>query len=175
MRNRFIAAVVAGLAAAVILGWIIVRFGMGDDSGPAVTAGSVNKQSSRNEAAAPRAERGNKTRQRDGDASGAHWISVEELKARLDRGEKVLVVNTRSSDSEPLIQGAIVVPEDDIESWSEKIPKSTAIVTYCSCQDDSAGARAALKLRWRGFTDVHVLRGGLTGWQKSGYPTQPAN
>jgi len=176
MRKRFIASVVAGLAAAVLLGWIVVHFGMGDDSGPPVKASSVNAQSSNtDDAATPRAERGKKSRQRDGEASGPHWISVEELKARLDRSEKVLIVNTRSGDSEPLIRGAIVVPEDDIESWSEKIPKSTAIVTYCSCQDDSAGARAALKLRWRGFMDAHVLRGGLTGWQKSGYPTQPAN
>jgi rhodanese-related sulfurtransferase len=31
----------------------------------------------------------------------------------------------------------------------------------------------ALALRAQGFTDIWVLKGGLNGWIRAGYPTEP--
>lgn len=174
MSNRAIVFGVAGLAAVLLLGWFVVRSRVVDPPAPTLgeTSGSVQPLSP--EEATPTAGRGQKGRQRNDGGPDYPWISAQDLKARLDRGEKVLVLNTRPNPGDPVIKGALEVSEDDIETWADKMPKSTSVVTYCSCKDDSAGIRAALKLRWREFEDVHVLRGGIDAWQEAGYPIQPS-
>ena len=174
MRKRVIAAIGASLAAAVFVTWIIVRSGDSGRTETRLTESSGSVQPLTPEEQLPKNTQGQRGHKRKDDGPNYPWISAGDLKARLDRGEKVLVINTRSNTSEPFIKGALDISEDDIETWADTMPKSTAVVTYCSCDGDSAGVRAALKLRWRGFTDVHVLRGGLDAWQEAGYATQPA-
>ena len=61
-------------------------------------------------------------------------ISVEELKERLDNGEEIVVVDTRSTTEYDIkhIPGAISMPSINIESPLDELPLDQEIVLYCT-------------------------------------------
>jgi rhodanese-related sulfurtransferase len=63
-------------------------------------------------------------------------ISREEVKRRLDAGEHVVFLDTRSVDAwrkaDAQIPGSTRVPPDDVEQHLNEIPREGLIVTYCT-------------------------------------------
>ena len=59
-------------------------------------------------------------------------ITPEELKDRLDNGEAILVVDSRSSSAFEMehIAGAISVPSSEVESRLDEFPRDQEIVFY---------------------------------------------
>jgi len=99
-------------------------------------------------------------------------VTVENVKARLDRGEQFHLVDVRE-DSEwakDHLPGAIhlgkCVIERDVE---QTIPdRGAPIVLYCG-----GGFRSALaadNLQRMGYTNVVSMDGGHRGWREKGYP-----
>ncbi|MBC8253514.1 MAG: rhodanese-like domain-containing protein [Ardenticatenia bacterium] len=106
-------------------------------------------------------------------------ISVEELKALMDSGAPVLILDVRPRESFQMghIKGAILfswkpgLTFDDVDELGCCPP----IVTYCDCgpgEFDSADvARQLIELGYGG--DVKVLaHPAIEGWIELGYPTQ---
>jgi hypothetical protein len=58
-------------------------------------------------------------------------ITIEELKSKIDKHEKVVVVDVRAHTNS-VIKGALHIPLADIESKLDKLPKDRLIVTVCS-------------------------------------------
>jgi rhodanese-related sulfurtransferase len=99
-------------------------------------------------------------------------LNVEQVKTKLDRGEKFHLVDVRedtewAKDHLPraihLGRGVI---ERDIE---QRIPDSnTEIVLYCG-----GGFRSALvaeSLQKMGYSNVFSMDGGIRDWRERGYP-----
>ena len=63
-------------------------------------------------------------------------ISVEEVKRRIDRGEDLLFIDSRSpaswATSTEKIRGAIRIPPDDVADHLDSIPEGRSLVTYCT-------------------------------------------
>jgi len=63
-------------------------------------------------------------------------ITPEELKERLDRGEKIVIVDLRHAldvEAEPHhIPGALHVSPDDLEARHAEIPRDRDVVLYCN-------------------------------------------
>jgi rhodanese-related sulfurtransferase len=63
-------------------------------------------------------------------------ITIEDLKSRLDRGEQIFIIDTRSraawSESDVKIPGAVRIHFDDLEKRINEIPSGRTIVTYCT-------------------------------------------
>ena len=61
-------------------------------------------------------------------------ISPEELKERLDNGEAILIVDSRSlvEFETGHIAGAISVPSYEVESRLDEFPRDQEIVLYCT-------------------------------------------
>jgi rhodanese-related sulfurtransferase len=63
-------------------------------------------------------------------------ITVQEVKAKLDRGEKIIFLDARNpsawTSENTKIPGAIRVPADKIDQHLAEIPKDGIIVTYCT-------------------------------------------
>ena len=62
---------------------------------------------------------------------GVPRITVQELKAKMDKKEKVTVVDVRASIA-TMIKGAIHIPLSDLEKRLNELPKDHLIVTVCS-------------------------------------------
>ncbi len=60
----------------------------------------------------------------------ARETAADELKARLDRGEKVLVIDVRTDEEveSGSIPGAIHIPMDQLEARMKDIPKDVELV-----------------------------------------------
>jgi len=63
-------------------------------------------------------------------------VNVDEVKERMDRGERFAFVDTRNpkawGDAESKLPGAIRVPADEIEQHFAEIPKDRTVITYCT-------------------------------------------
>lgn len=66
------------------------------------------------------------------DAKVARRITPDEVKKRIDAGEKVVFIDTRSSFTGPMVTGAHHVPAGKVADWSKDLAKDTLIVAYCT-------------------------------------------
>jgi rhodanese-related sulfurtransferase len=99
--------------------------------------------------------------------------NVNEVKQRLDKGEKLTLVDVREESewARGHLPGAVHlskgVIERDIES---KAPdKNAELILYCG-----GGFRSALaadNLQKMGYKKVISMDGGWRGWTEAGYPT----
>lgn len=65
------------------------------------------------------------------------------------------------------IEGAVRVDPDNL-SWMNGYSKNTEYVLYCESPNCETSRRIAGEMRARGFSNVHILGGGLRAWEKSG-------
>jgi rhodanese-related sulfurtransferase len=104
-------------------------------------------------------------------------LSVDQVKAKADRGEKFHLVDVRE-DSEWAIDhvaGAIHLGKGIIERDAEqRLPdKAAEIVLYCG-----GGFRSALaadNLQKMGYTNVYSMDGGIRTWREKKYPLTPGS
>lgn len=103
-------------------------------------------------------------------------MNVETLKQKLDNHEDVLVLDVRTAEDFAGEQGSIPQSMNiAVESLSSRLgeladytEKTIAIV----CRTDKRSTKAAQILGRNGFADVHIVKGGMTLWNKNSYPTQ---
>ncbi len=61
---------------------------------------------------------------------------VGEVKARIERGEQLVFIDSRSSSSwshsEVKIKGALRIPEEEVQEKLAELPKDRPIVVYCT-------------------------------------------
>lgn len=50
------------------------------------------------------------------------------------------------------------------------VPEHLGVVLYCSSSGELTSARVAVALEKKGVSNVWILEGGLTAWQKEGFP-----
>ena len=103
-------------------------------------------------------------------------ISPEALKKLTESGDKgFLVVDVQPKGAYDLghIKGAINFPWASDLKNSGDLPRDKTLILYCDCahEEDSLDVAAQLKEKW-GYTNIKVLEGGWSNWQKLGYPTE---
>lgn len=59
-------------------------------------------------------------------------ITIEELKALLDRNAPVVILDVRGGAVDTKIKGALRLPLDELERRLSELPREREIVTYCS-------------------------------------------
>lgn len=96
-------------------------------------------------------------------------ITAAQLKERLDKGEKVTIIDARHDVGGQIVKGAIHVPMDKLEDWAKGVDKSAMIVTYCTCPHDEAADAEVEKLRQMGFKNSFALSGGLEAARIAGF------
>ncbi len=99
-------------------------------------------------------------------------LAPAELKARIDAGEAVQLIDVRPADerARASIQGARALDEGGM-AYVESLPKDAALVFYCHTGQRSQAA--AEHFRMQGFTNVHNLAGGIDAWSRDVDPDVP--
>lgn len=99
-------------------------------------------------------------------------VGIDDVKARLDRGDKFVLVDVReeSEYAKDHLPGAIHLGKGIIErDIEERVPElNTPIVLYCG-----GGYRSALaadNLQKMGYTNVLSMDGGIRGWREKHFP-----
>lgn len=105
-------------------------------------------------------------------------ITPEELKAKLDAGETVLVVDLHGRRDGPRghqgIPGAVCIDPHRLgqqggHDGRTPVPRHCEVILYCATPHELTSARVALELRRRGFERVRPLAGGLHAWRERGF------
>ena len=98
--------------------------------------------------------------------------NVDETKARMDRGDKFVLVDVReeSEFQKDHLPGAVHLGKGVIERDIEaRVPDlNTPLILYCG-----GGFRSALaadNLQKMGYTNVISMDGGVRGWREKKYP-----
>lgn len=98
--------------------------------------------------------------------------TVDDVKAKLDRGEKLLLIDVREESewAKDHLPGAVHLGKGVIERDVEaRVPDpATPIVVYCG-----GGYRSALaadNLQKMGYTNVLSMDGGIRDWRNKGLP-----
>ena len=102
--------------------------------------------------------------------------NVEEVKTRLDRGEKLCLVDVREESewSKDHLPGALHLSKGILERDIEgRLPDTAAeIILYCG--GGFRSALAAENLQRMGYTNVLSMDGGIRDWRDKGYPLTSA-
>jgi rhodanese-related sulfurtransferase len=109
-------------------------------------------------------------------------ISAQELKAKVDHNEPLVILDVRSSESyansDRRIKGAIHVKVRRLEHRLnfpplKDVPRDREIITYCACPSEEASITAAQILLENGFKRVRALKGGWQDWLKVNGAVEP--
>lgn len=100
-------------------------------------------------------------------------ISVEELKSRLDRGEKLFILDVRNPPEWHLcrLDGAQLIPLGELPHRFEELDREQEIIVQC--KSGVRSQRAIAFLRQQGFTKLKNLQGGILAWAQRIDPTMP--
>lgn len=95
-------------------------------------------------------------------------ITVEELKARIDAGEKLHIIDVREPDEYEVFNiGARLIPLGKFQNMDvdELEPlKEEEVILHC--RSGKRSMTAALILESMGFTNTKNLEGGMLAWQE---------
>lgn len=100
--------------------------------------------------------------------------TVDEVKARLERGDRFVLVDVREDNewTKDHLPGAVHLGKGIIErDIEEKYPDLNApLVLYCG--GGFRSAMAADNLQKMGYTSVISMDGGIREWREKGYPLE---
>ncbi len=103
-------------------------------------------------------------------------IGGDELKQRIDSGERLLVLDVRSTADFVGEQGhiakAVNIPLESLQNRVTEIMEYQEHPVLIVCRTDKRSVKAAQLLVQKGFGDVHVARRGMTAWLEAGYPVE---
>lgn len=103
----------------------------------------------------------------------AFEIDAWDLKAAIDAGENVIVIDARSTEAyaRQHIPNAVSFPHRTMSERSTAgLDRAALYVTYCDGIGCNASTKGALNMAKLGFR-VKELIGGLDWWKRDGYAT----
>lgn len=101
-------------------------------------------------------------------------LGVEDLKKKLDAGEDLFILDVRAaqdfSGEQGHIAGAHNIPMEELPKRVTELETYRQLPIAIVCRTDKCSAGAAQLLTARGFAKVRVTRGGMTDWNRCGFP-----
>ena len=100
-------------------------------------------------------------------------IAAVEVKQRLDRGDKLLLVDVREPHEQALcrIEGAVLIPMGAIPANLQKLDIDDPVVCYC--HHGLRSLDVANWLRAQGVSNAKSLAGGIERWSTEIDPKVP--
>jgi rhodanese-related sulfurtransferase len=97
-------------------------------------------------------------------------ITIEELKERLDKGEKLNLFDVREEyEFDEFNIGAILIPLGELPDRLEEMAHLKNEEILIHCRSGARSGRARDYLTAEGYTNVRNVLGGMVAWQAAGY------
>lgn len=101
--------------------------------------------------------------------------TVEELKERLDRGERPLLLDVREPFEWNIVNlsdyGARMIPLNELAGRENELDREQELIVYC--RSGNRSAHAVRHLMAQGFRKVSNLKGGVRAWAQEIDPSLP--
>lgn len=114
--------------------------------------------------------------------AGVPFVDATEVKKLMDEGRDVVVIDVRTPGefSGPLghVPGSVnLTPtdlKDRIKLVAEKLEAYKDEPVFVLCRTENRAPSGARMLKQAGFTKVAIVKGGMAGWHRKGFPTEGA-
>src|SRR5436309_2030622 len=106
--------------------------------------------------------------------AASEWeITVDELKGRLDRNEKLFILDVRNPEEFQIcrIPGSTLLPLPELPRRAGELDKDREMVVHC--KSGMRSQKAIAFLRQQGFTKLRNLKGGILAWADRIDPGMP--
>jgi adenylyltransferase/sulfurtransferase len=105
-------------------------------------------------------------------ATGVPELTVEQMKAKMDRGEDFFLLDVREPNEYQIcrIAGSTLIPLGELAQRTGELDKNREMIVHCKMGGRSA--KAVSLLQERGFNRVSNLKGGILDWIDKVDPTQ---
>ena len=104
--------------------------------------------------------------------SSLQEITPEEVKRRLDAGERMFILDVREPYEYQICNiGGTLIPLGQLASRVNELEPSQEIIVHC--KSGARSAKAVTVLRDAGFRNVKNLRGGILAWSEKVDPNVP--
>jgi adenylyltransferase/sulfurtransferase len=99
--------------------------------------------------------------------------SVQDIKARLDAGEPLLLLDIREPYELMIsqIRGAVNIPLSQLPARENEIPRDHPVVVFCRAGVRSA--RLIARLQAMGYANLINMKGGINDWSRDIDPSIP--
>ncbi len=101
-------------------------------------------------------------------------MEVAELARQLTENDAPLILDVRTSEDYFGDQGHIIgscnIPLEELKGRFAELPEQMDTSIAIVCRTDKRSAKAARMLAQQGFSNVHVVRNGMTAWNAEGEP-----
>ncbi len=104
---------------------------------------------------------------------GLAETTVDELKSRLDRGDRVFILDVRNPEEFQIcrIPGSTLLPLPELPRRFSELDRQCEMVVHC--KSGVRSQKAIAFLRQQGFTKLSNLKGGILAWADRIDPTMP--
>ncbi len=103
-------------------------------------------------------------------------MNIEQLKQRLDSEQKTLLLDVRTAADYVgelgHVGGSLNIPLEELESRIDELMPNAETTVAIICTTDRRSRKAAGLLAGKGFSDVLVVIGGMSQWNKEGLPVE---
>ena len=103
-------------------------------------------------------------------------MDVENVKQKLDAGEDVLLLDVRSAKDyvgeQGHVKGSLLIPLEELNTRFSEIENFQEKTVMTICRTDRRSEKAAQILAKNGFSDVHVVKQGMTDWNAKNFPVE---
>lgn len=102
-------------------------------------------------------------------------MDVLELKEKMDKGEKIILIDCREQDEWDAghIPGAKFVPLSRFqELYKSELPSDKDAQIIMQCRSGKRSLNACMFLQGEGYEDLINLEGGILAWQENGFPIE---
>ena len=103
-------------------------------------------------------------------AAVAKNVSPEAAFSLLDQHDEMFLLDVRTPGEyqQARLQGARLIPIDQLVARIGELPKDRPILVYCAV--GSRSAQVVNYLARRGYPELYNLYGGIYSWAQKGYP-----
>ena len=98
-------------------------------------------------------------------------VSVAKASELLESKPSLVLLDVRTQEEfdNEHIEGAILIPVQELEDRTDELSKDDELLVYCRTGNRSQTAVSILKNK--GFEKIYHMDGGITAWKAAGYPT----
>ena len=101
-------------------------------------------------------------------------ITVQELKDRIDQGEKPYVLDVRQPEEYEIANlGGQLIPLGELPDRLGEIEADKDAEVVVHCRSGGRSAKAVDYLRSQGYTGAKNLKGGVLAWSREVDPSMP--
>ena len=101
-------------------------------------------------------------------------IDIPEFRQRIDTEKNLLVLDVRTTEDfigeQGHIEDAVNIPAEELQQRMNEIGNYLEQPVAIVCRREKKSAKAARLLTEAGFTNVHIVRGGMAKWIEAGLP-----